>query len=237
MEADKEKLESIIDVIQLKSSLEDEKWIEEDHLNQAVGEEISTEIYYLRESGVIELTERADQNYIGFTEDASNELRDIKPFNIDLNLEELENLAENTEEPVIEYDDLLDKGMEIEYPEKYVAVLKRFGDVIDHNPEMALREEELMRYVGEDLEFQLRTLTEWGYLTELAPEEIDMSGTESSFYRLNIDDDEVQADAAFASIHIDKYYDGCIEQFLREHSDEDRKALRKNGVKFYQAVG
>lgn len=237
MEIDEETLESIIGVIQLKNSLEDEKWIEENHLNEAVGEEISTELYYLRESGVIELTEHGDQDYIGFTEAASNELGDPKPLNIDLNIEELENRIDNTEEPEIEQDDLLDKGMEIKHPEKYVAALKPFGDKIDYNPEIALSEKEIERYVGEDLSFQLRTLTEWDYLTEIGADELGITGRDSTFYRLNIDDREVQADAAFSSMHIDKYYGGSIEQFLNEYSEQDIDALRKQGVNFYKAVG
>ncbi len=237
MEADQENLESIIGVIQLKSSLEDEKWIEEDHLNQAVGEEISTELYYLREAGVIELTEHDEHNYIGFTEDALNELGDKKPVNIELDLGELEKLAENTEEPVIEYDDLLDKGMEIKHPEKYVAALKPFGDKVEDNPEIALSEEHIENCVGEDLDFQLRTLVEWDYLTEIGANELGITRTDCSFYKLNTDDKEVKADATLSSMHIDEYYGGSVEQFLNEHSEQDTNALRKNGVKFYKAVG
>lgn len=237
MEADKDRIESIIGVIQLKSSLEDEKWINQNHLNEAVGEEISAELYYLRESGVIELTEHDDRNYIGFTEDVSDELGAQKPFNINLNFEELENLTEYTEEPVIEYDDLLDKGMEIEHPEKYVAALKPFGDAVEHNPEIALSETHIENYVGEELDFELRTLTEWGYLTEIGADELGITRTDSSFYRLNTDDREVKADAVFSSIHIDEYYGGSIEQFLKGYSEQDSNALRKRGVNFYKAVG
>lgn len=238
MEVDQNKIESIIGVIQLKNSLKDEDRVEEEQLREAVGGDISNELFYLREAGAIELTEHADQSYIGFTEDLCDELGDEKPLNIDLDFEELEEAADSHQGlDVIEEEDLLDKGMELKQPEKYVAALKPFGDALEQNPEIALSEHHISSYVGEDLSFQLRTLTEWDYLTEVEPNEIGVSNNGSSYYRLNIDDREVQADAAFSAIHIRKYYGGSVEQFLNEYSDQDSDALRKNGINFYKAVG
>lgn len=235
MEADTEKVDSILGVIQLKKSLKDEDLIQEEQLREAVGEDVSNELYYLHESEVIELTEKQNQTYIGFTADVSEELGDTKPLNLDL--EALEETEIEDEPDSIDDEDLLDKGIEIESPERYVAALKPFGDAMDQNPEIALSEDHINSYVGEDLGFELRTLTEWDYLTELEPEELGISNIDSNFYRLNTGDQEVHADATFSSMHIDKYYGGSVEKFLRQHSEQDSESLKKQGVNFYKAVG
>jgi len=239
MEVDKEKVESILGVIQLKTSLKAEDRIEEGQLRDAVGGDISNELYTLRESGVIEYTEHSDRNYVGLTEDTSDELGDEKPLNLDLNPKYLEETddSNNGDLQIIEEEDLLNKGMNLEHPEKYVAALKPFGDAVEQNSEIALSEDHIENYVGEDLDFELRTLAEWDYLEEIGSDNLGITGTDSSFYRLNIEDREVRADAVFSARHIDKYYGGSIEQFLNKYSEQDSDALRKNGINFYKAVG
>lgn len=137
----------------------------------------------------------------------------------------------------LDEEELLDGGKVIDSPEKYVATLAPFGERIQLGSTPVLSQDEIERQVGENLDFELATLTEWDYLTEIEPTHEEIRSIDSTMYRLKIEDNEVKGDAFHSEKHISECYDGSIEMFLDRYSEADSESLSKRGVKFYRDIG
>jgi hypothetical protein len=234
--ADRKDMRRVLNLLGFKSLESGEpEPIRIEDLTGTAGENVSNELVQLQGAGAVRLVDAENGDFAVLTEEAYDQLEsEDLPINSLGEIETGDILEEDSRG--IDPENMPDWVLEIKEPERYVAALAPFGDALDKNSEIKYSETHVLNYTGRNLSEELRDLADWDYLERFTPEEEGLENRSDIFYQLNLEDRDVQADAAFSTMHIEEHYEGHVPTFLDEHSEKDEEILRKRGVKFYQDI-